>query len=308
MDEEEVRKRTLLYEIEDELWVLLKRRAWILAVVLAIVGASGIWAVVHYTVQQVADGPLKDLQKQLVQAEIQAESAKRANATATTAAEQVTSNLNGLQGSVQTLREQAKSISDQFALVTQQIEASSKNAALRSQRDFNAAQERIAALETLVKRIAEDNAATRKATADYAKQVAALENKVEKEQKRFAENSAYSVSIFSSSNKRSLALDVQRLLAGAGFRAALVDFPVKSDKNTLTYDGKSDSKAKELLALIAPIVKDVELKTFKDVLSAVPYKGLAIDPKIEALIGGITFRPFISANTEVNTFSITLGG
>jgi hypothetical protein len=155
MNDEDVAKRKILYELEDEIWALLKRKAWIAVFVVGIVGIGGIWATVHYTVQQVADGPLRDLQKQLVHAEIQADAAKRANATASNAAEQVRSNLDALQGSLRSLGEQAKGVEVKFTLVSQQIDASSKNAALRSQRDFNAVQERIAALEVLVKKIGE---------------------------------------------------------------------------------------------------------------------------------------------------------
>src|SRR5690349_11423924 len=114
---EDIEKRKLLYEIEDELWSLLKRRAWIIA----LLGLGGIWIAVHYTVQQVAEGPLKELEKQLVRAEVQAEEAKRANTAATSAAEQVAASVSTLQATIQSLNGQAKAVEDQFKLVKEQI-------------------------------------------------------------------------------------------------------------------------------------------------------------------------------------------
>ncbi len=219
MTNEEVEKRTVLYEMEDELWRLIKRRGAIFALAFATIGMGGIWAAVHITVQQVADRPLNELQKQLVLAEVQAEGAKSAAAASRTAADQVASSLQLLQSSIEGLGEQAKAVKAEFVLVREQINAASENASRRSQQDFNAVQQRIGALEALVKRIGEENEATRKATADYAKQVAALEVKVEKEQKRFAENSEYTVSIFFDASKKALATEIQSRLAALGFRA-----------------------------------------------------------------------------------------
>jgi hypothetical protein len=58
MNDEDVAKRKILYELEDEIWALLKRKAWIAVFVVGIVRIGGIWATVHHSVQQVADGPL----------------------------------------------------------------------------------------------------------------------------------------------------------------------------------------------------------------------------------------------------------
>lgn len=263
MTEKEVKKRTVLYEMEDELWRLVKRRVWIFVITFAVIGASGIWAIVHFTVQQVADRPLKDLQKQLVNADVQVEGAKTAATASRKAADEATMSLAALQASIQGLRDQAKAVENQFTLVSQQINAASENAARRSQQDFNAVQQRIAGLEALVKKIGEENDATRKATADYAKQVAALETRVEREQKRFAENSGYTVSIFFDPSKKALATELQSRLAALGFRAPVHE--VRALKgNSLTYQSQSDVKAQEVLALLKPVVKDVQVKKFSE--------------------------------------------
>jgi len=307
MDDEEIKKRRLLYEVEDELWRLIKRRAWIVVVFLALVGVGGLWAAVHVTVRQVADGPLKDLQRQLIQAELQAESARKANAEATTAANQARADLTSLQGTIQALRNEAKSVEDKFGLVSQQIDAAAKNAALRSQRDFNAVQERISALETLVKRIGDENAATRQAAAEYAKQIAALENKFDREQKRFAENSAYSISIFAVSEKRVLAQEIQRRLASVGFRVTLSELPLKVDKTTLTYHEKNEAKAKEILSMLGTSLKDVQL------IGISSKKPLAEAPKLSTLdlfksdgwssLSGLNIMQLF----DPNSFSLSIG-
>lgn len=266
MDADEIKKRRLLYEVEDELWKLLKRRAWLVG----IIGVGGIWALVSFTVRQVADRPLQELQKQLLQADVQADNAKRAAAAASTAADQVTTQLTSLQASIQSLKDQAKGVEDQFRLVSQRINADAKNAALRSEKDFSAAQQRIAALEALVKQIGEDNEVTRRATADYAKKVATLENRIEREQKRFAENSAYTVWISFIPDKKSLALDIQGRLASAGFKAPLTEISFKtvfleaSKGTTLTYLAASEAKAQEVLAVVRSILKDVQTKKLPD--------------------------------------------
>lgn len=304
MDPDEVDKRRLLYEIEDRLWELVKRRAWIIGVI----GVGGIWGLVHFTVRQVADRPLQDLQKQLVQAEILADRAKGAAAAASGAADQVTGQLASLQASIQSLKDQAKGVEDQFRLVSERINADAKNAALRSEKDFSAAQQRISALEALVKKIGEENEATRKATADYAKKVAALESKIEKEQKRFAENSAYTVWIQFIPDKKSLAQEVQSRLASAGFKAPLSEilklviefFPGASKGTSLAYLPQSESKAQEVLALIRPILKDVQTRKLAERPEKLPDTPTKI-PWVKE------FSLFRSYGEPTNIF-LTLGG
>jgi methyl-accepting chemotaxis protein len=293
MTNEEIEKRKLLYEVEQELWTLLKRRAWLLI----ILGVGGLWAIVHWTVQQVADRPLKEVQKQLVQAEVQADGAKRSAAAAGSAADQVTTSLGTLQGSVQGLRDQAKAVEDQFALVSQQINAASENAARRSQRDFNAVQQRIAGLEALVKKIGDENDATRKATADYAKQVAALETKIEREQKRFAENSEYTVSISHEPSKKALAAEVQSRLASTGFRATVRELMPNIIKgNSLTFQGPNEAKAQEVLALLKPVVRDLQAK-----------KPLEYGSKMSDLKGSTAINPLVFWHLDPKGMQLLLG-
>jgi hypothetical protein len=94
MTEEEVKQRAVLYEMEDELWRLVKRRAWMFVLVAAAIGMGGIWAIVHFAVQQIADRPLKDLQKQLILAEAQADGAKAAATASRASADQRTTALS----------------------------------------------------------------------------------------------------------------------------------------------------------------------------------------------------------------------
>jgi hypothetical protein len=263
MDVDEVEKRKLLYEIEDKLWHLLKRRAWIIA----LIGVGGIWGLVHFTVKQLADRPLQDFQRQLVQAEILADRAKGAAAAASSAADQVTAQLASLTAVIQGLKDQAQSIQDQFGLVRDRITAEAKNAALRSEKDFSAVQQRIAALEALVKKIGEENEATRKATAEYATKIVALESQIENEPKRFAEHSSYTVWISFFPDRKSLAQQVQSRLAGAGFKAPISEiptsiklFPDVGKGISLSYVPQTEGKAQEVAALISPIVKDIKIR------------------------------------------------
>jgi hypothetical protein len=250
MDEEEIKKRDLLYEMEDKLWALLRRRAWIVG----ILGLAGIWAVVQYAVRSVADQPLQSLQKQLTQAEILAERAKGSATAAANAADQVSAQVGALTETLQALSNQAR-------VVEERIKAGEKNAALRSDRDSKAFQERIDALEALVKRIGAENEASKKATSDYARKVADLERRIEAEQKRFAENSAYTVLISFGPGKKALANEVQSQLARMGFKAVLNEMPSELSKgNILTYDAQVEKKADEISGIVKPILKDISIK------------------------------------------------
>lgn len=304
----EVKKRALLYEMEDHFWSLVKRGVVPFAAVLTVVGAGGIWIAVELIVQRVAETPLRELQKEVVRAEVQADAAKRASDAAKTSSEQVTAGLNTLNTTLQGLTEQAKAVELQFRLVTDQINAASDNARLRSQRDFDAVQRRIAALEALVKQIGEESAASRKATAEYARQIAALESKVEREQKRFAENSEYTVLIFFDPSRKALATELQSRLAALGFRAPVHELPAKAFKgNALTYHEQSDAKAQEVLALLKPVVKDVQGKKakppeiFSKLTEVVPSKGADSFKS-----GGFTYH-LLAWNLDAKSMQLALG-
>jgi chromosome segregation ATPase len=284
--------------MEDYFWTLVKRRLVITGLAVLLISAGGIWVAAELVVQRVAETPLRELQKEVVRAEIQADGAKRASDTAKTSAEHVTAGLNGLNTILEGLGEQAKAIESRFALMNEQINAASDNARRRSQQDFDAVQRRIAALEALVKQIGEDSAASRKATAEYAKQIAALESKVERDQKRFAENSAYTVSILFDPSKKGLATEVQARLAALGFRAPLHELPSNAAKgNSLSYQASTgDAKAQEVLALLKPLVRDLQEKK------------LAVPEKSEPSISKKTFDKLEFKPAAGIVFSLLMSG
>jgi hypothetical protein len=266
MDADEVEKRKLLYEMEDELWNLIKRRAWVVVVLGSVIGFAGIWGMVQFVVSHVAEQPLRALEKNLAQAELLAERAKNAAVAASGSADKVTAEVSSLTAGIQGLKDEAKGVEGQFRLVIERINAEAKSAAIRSDKDFAAAQQRISALEALVKKIGEENEATRKATVDYAKKIAALEAQIEQEQKRFAENSLYSITIRFGPEKRGLAQQVQSRLSALGFKAPISELPermpVERKGNVLQYSSQSEKKVQEVVALIRPLVKDVEVIKF----------------------------------------------
>jgi hypothetical protein len=259
MDADEAEKRKLLYEIEDELWKLLRRRAWIGV----LIGAGGLWAAVNFAVREVADRPLQDVRNQLMKAEFLVERVGAAAAAASGVADQVKTQLASLTVSIQSLKDEAKGVEERFGVVRERISAEAKNAALRSEKDFSAVQQRIVALEALVKRFGEENEATRKATADYARKIAELESKIEKEQKRFAENSTYTIWISFIPDKKALALELQSRLASVGFKALFtpsLGMAIPPKGSSLNFVPQSEPKVQEVLALIRPVVKDIEAR------------------------------------------------
>src|SRR5690349_5398542 len=183
----------MVYTMEEKLWAIVKRRIIVTGVLIAVAGIGGIWGAIELVVARVAETPLKNVQKEIIRAEVQAESAKRASDVAQASSEQVTKGLNALNTTLESLGGQAKAVETQFKLMKEDINAASENARLRSKQDFGAIQSRISALESLVKQIGVDSAASRKAAAEYAKQIAALEIKVGSDQKRFADNSLYTI-------------------------------------------------------------------------------------------------------------------
>jgi hypothetical protein len=247
LEPSEVEKRKLLYELDDQLLALFKRRFWIVLILGSIGVLGAIYGLVKLAVDQVATGPLKEIEKNLTQAELLATRAKTAAATTSDAADQVTAKVSVLKQGLQDLEKQAAGVDQQFRYVKDQITAEGKNAALRSTQDFKAVQERISSLEALVKKIGDENDATRKATADYAKKVAVLESQIERNQKRFAENSQYTVWISFVSEKKALAQEVQNLLASVGFKAPLTELSAKGADETkgasLAYLAQDETKA-----------------------------------------------------------------
>src|SRR5262249_49238779 len=179
------------------------------------------------------------------------------------------------------LKTQATGVEKQFGLVTERINAEGKNAALRSSQDFKAVQERISSLEALVKKIGDENEATRKATADYAKKVSTLESQIERNQKRFAENSQYTVWIRFEPEQKTLAQEAQNVLANVGFKATLTELKTETAEasagdrakdNSLGYFAQDETKAQEILALIKPIIKDVRSVKLSSSPTTFPFK------------------------------------
>lgn len=251
------KQEDLIRRLETEVMSRLKWRFWIGALVVALLGFFG----VREMLRGFVDTEVKAAQRAAILAE---ESAKKA----TTATDEASKQTQSYIKTVETLQGEAQKVDAQFVAVRQRITADAKNAALRSEKDFSAAQQRLAALEALVKQIGEENEVTRRATADYAKKVATLENRIEREQKRFAENSAYTVWISFIPDKKSLALDIQSRLASAGFKAPLTEITSKileaSKGTTLTYLAAGESKAQEVLAVVKSILKDVQTKKLPD--------------------------------------------
>jgi hypothetical protein len=261
----EVEKRKLLYELEDELRKLIRRHAWWIFILGSTVVLGAIYTSVKIVVDQVAATPLKEIQKNYAQAELMAERAKKGASDAMDAAGQANAQVEDLKG-------KATGVEKRFGLVTEQINAEAKNAAARSNLDFKATQERISRLEALVKKIGDENEATRKAYADYKKQIDEITAETARNQKRFAENSQYTVAIFFFPDQRPLAQKVQNVLANVGFKATLAAGPPpgvlgstdpatgeQSKGNTLRYSPDNEMKAQEISALIKPIIKDVRL-------------------------------------------------
>lgn len=291
MTPKEAKATVAAHDLEDRFWGLVRRRIVIGGIAVLLVGAGAGWIAIEHVVQRAVETPLRELQREVVRAEVQADGAKRANETAKASAEQLTAGLDALNRTLQGLGERAEAINTQFIRVDEQINAAAKNANLRSQRDFNAIQLRIAGLEALVKRIGEENTATRKAAADYAKQVATLEAKIEREQKRFAENSAYTISIFFDPSRRALANELQGRLTAVGFRAPTHETPGQTGKNLLTYHGESEAKAQEVLGLVQPIVRDLQATKAPPVKPVPALKG---DKKFDFLAGGEVISGFFS--------------
>jgi hypothetical protein len=301
----EAEKRELLYETEEKLWKLIKNKLWWSTVIVGVFGVLGvlggvlgvpllIHTLVERAVERVAATPLNETKKEYAQAHLMAELAKKGASDAMDAAGQAKTQ-------VQDLTSRAAGVEERYGLLTERINAEWKNATLRSTDQFKAAQERISRLEALVKKIGAENEDSRKAYADYKKQIDEITAETAKSQQRFAENSQYTVLISYSSEQRPLAQKVQSALANKGFKAQLLPLgapgPIDpatgelSTGNSLTYSPESEMKAQEILTLIKSFIKDVRLR-------------LREPPKIPSVPGRPTPPP---AEIFKNQFFITLG-
>jgi hypothetical protein len=284
MEPSEVQKRTLLYELEDHLKKLFLRRAWILG----IVGIFGLYILARFVVEQYAATPLKEIEKKYAQAELLADQIGKKYAQAELLADRAKKAASDAQGAADQATTQAAQATTQMSSLTKGVQdladqiAEGKNAAGRSNLDSQATQQRISRLEALVKNISAENEVTRKAYAHYKKQIDKITAETASNQKRFAENSRYTVLIVSSPEQRPLAEKVQNELADVGFKASLLGLPPVAAPagappgwvppwppwgpstdpgNTLTYTPDNEMKAQEILARIKPILKDVRLES-----------------------------------------------
>src|SRR4030095_4229676 len=119
------------------------------------------------------------------------------------------------------------------------------------------------------------------------KKVAVLESQIDKNQKRFAENSQYTAWISFAPEQKALAQEVQNVLANVGFKASLTALSTeraeKKKGNSLYYWASEEAKAQEILALVKPMIKDVQ--SVKVPESGRPTKTTSVLPGI---LGGVT--------------------
>jgi hypothetical protein len=263
----DLEKLRILRDMEDELWALAKRRGWMVLLIVGLVGIGGVWALVNQLVARAIERPIEESRARIIDMQVQTELTKRAGAAAGSVADQASGQLKVLTTAIEGLQRQADGVNTQFKLVTGQIDAATRNAAIRSTNDFKALQDRIAGLEKLVKTIAEDSQASKRAALEYEKKLAALQSQIENEQRRFAENSKYVVTVSYVKPKRDIASQVQARLSALGFRVSVVsdDFypfsgfskTTKPSQTTLTYPPDTESKAQEITEAIKPLVGEI---------------------------------------------------
>lgn len=198
--------------LEEEVIRQLKRRFWLAALVLTVLGYFGLKEIVR----GVTETEIRAAQRAAILAE---ESAKKT----TTATDAATQQAEAYSKSVGALQNEAVKVQQQFFAVKNQLEADRGNQKASLDRNALELQTRIARLDELVAKLAQDSQTSRQALDTYRKDLEKLTATAEAERKRFTENSQYSVVVYSTATTRDLANTAQLRLSELGFRASVAD-------------------------------------------------------------------------------------
>jgi len=248
----------LLHRLETSLVKRILRRFWIGAIIVPFLGYFGIKEIVR----SVTDSEIRAAQRAAVVAE---EAAKKATAVTEEAVKQ-TENYSKTVG---VLQNEAKKVDAQFLEVKQRLDSESANLRAASEKTARDLVTRVARLEELVVRIAQESQASRQALETYKRDLDKLKLAAEAEQRRFAANSQYSVILYFLERTKDLAQKAQEKLAQEGFRTSITDLnqwqkislvfatmrTTAPTVNTITYSAGATAKATEIKGLLAPIAR-----------------------------------------------------
>jgi hypothetical protein len=253
--QDENRQREDVRQLTDEVVRNLRWRFWALSAVVTLLGYFGVKEIVR----GVTETEIRAAQRAAIVAE---ESAKKT----TTATDTATKQAEAYSETVGALRDEAAKVQQQFLAVKNQLEADRGNLKASVDRGDQELRARIGRLDELVTRLAQESQTSRQALETYRKDLQKLATTAEAERKRFADNSKYSVVVYSVAPTRDLATRAQALLSEIGYRVSVTDltnaayfwkqlpfkFPATPTVNTIQYSPGREPKATEVKGTPGP--------------------------------------------------------
>jgi hypothetical protein len=175
----------LIRKIEDEVIRRIRRKWWIVGALAVLVGFFGIKEIIRAG----TESDIRAAQRAAILAE---EKANRA-ATVTQEAATQTSNYSKTVGALQ---DDATKVQGQFIALRERLETESRSLQVRGERAQQDVAARLAKLEELVAKVAQDAQVSRQAVEAYRKDADKAKAAAEAESGRFAENARYDVTLF----------------------------------------------------------------------------------------------------------------
>ena len=258
----------VLQEAKDDLASWFRRRFWIGAVAVTIVGYFGVATLTTAIIRASTERAFVAA----IEAEQQAKAAGTAVKRATEQADAYSETVAGLK------TEAARAQLDLEGL-RQRIQADTGNVKARAEQDVASITGRLRQLEEFVAKIAAASEAGRREIETYRSELTKLRTASQAERQRFVANSEYRVTIYYTEGTREAARKVQERLVQEGYRIASDELrqAIQSYRtlatlrapqptaNTISSTRVAAAKAAELQQLIAPIATVKNLVEFEEV-------------------------------------------
>lgn len=241
-----------VHNVEQEVVRLIRWRYSIAVALIAAVGIIGIGAALREFVRSHID-------QEISRAKAESMEAVKAAALATAATRDARTQTEAYAKTVGDLQGRATAVDDQFAQVRRRLEEDSRNVSAGAKRDADVLRDRIVRLEALVTKLSDASRANQELVETYRKELAAKEAQSAADAKRFAENSAFRVTVYSETGN-SIGQRAVDLLTRAGFKTsfaapASLDPPASPGRNIIRYTPDARSKSSAVRDLLRPIAQ-----------------------------------------------------
>lgn len=262
---EDLKCKILLEKCKDEILKWWKWRfsfvAFIFTLILAVGGFFGLKNLIGETVRGCVEGKLEKIDEILAKtvracilsedrtvkageaAEKATEAAKKADKEAKSYAEKICS----LEKDVASMNEMAERVTSQFFEMQQKLEGENRNIRSVFDKDVKDLKERLACLEELVTKIAQEPQAKTEALESYRRKEAARERETEELMRRFKENEKYYISVYFNDKTKYLCEKALKKLGEVGFKPSGVNV-IQAEEMLKTGQKKTASAERKFIS------------------------------------------------------------